>query len=229
MPFQMKHIAIIMDGNRRWAQENGLEESQGYAKGVLSVEKIVRSCIEQQISYLTLFAFSTENWKRSQKEVEFLFSLIGHSLLKYESLIVSQKIRLQTIGDLSALPETLQKKFTSVCEQTKQNNKFHLILAINYGGRKEILSAVKKISRQSKDVANFQEKDFEECLQTSRFPPPDLIIRTGGVKRLSNFYLWSSAYSELYFTDVMWPDFNDQELRKAIEYYKGIDRRFGGA
>lgn len=225
----IQHMAIIMDGNRRWAQKKGLKESEGYIQGIQSVKEIVRSCIDHNINYLTLFAFSTENWKRSPEEVRFLFSLMDKSIRQYKSLIVSQKIRLHIIGNLLSLPPSLQSMFIDICEQTKQNKQFNLILAINYGGRKEILDAVKKIHSSVQDIHSVKESDFENCLQSSSFPSPDLIVRTGGTQRLSNFYLWSSAYSELYFTDVMWPEFNAEELKKAIVYYKNLKRRFGGA
>ena len=224
----IQHIAIIMDGNRRWAQQKGLKESEGYIQGVQSVKKTVRFCIENKISYLTLFTFSTENWKRSLKEVNFLFSLMDESLRQYKSLILSQKVRVHIVGDLSSLPEKVQKIFSKICEDTKQNKDFHLILAVNYGGRKEILNAVKHLIQSGQDVDTIQEKDFKNYLQSGSFPFPDLIIRTGGVQRLSNFYLWSAAYSELYFTDVMWPDFDSKELERALDYYNTVNRKFGG-
>ena len=227
MASSLKHIAIIMDGNRRWAQKKGLKEKEGYTEGVRSVYEIVKVCLEKNIHYLTLFTFSTENWKRSAGEVEFLFSLIGDSLHQYRALFKAKKIKLLILGDASSLPASLQKIFLDATRETQNNKKLSLILAVNYGGRKEIIDAVNK-ARSQKKGEFLSEEDISLNLASSFIPAPDLIIRTGGTRRLSNFYLWSSAYSELYFTDLMWPDFKASEMRKAISYFETIDRRFGG-
>ena len=225
----IRHIAIIMDGNRRWAKNKYSPVSFGYARGVQSLRKIIQYFVENKIPYLTLFAFSTENWKRSKEEVSGIFNILELSVLKYESLILSNKIRLHIMGDVSSLPQKTQTAFHQVCEKTKNHEGLNLILAVNYGGRKEILEGVKEMHRLKKDMENLTEKEFESCLQSSVFPPPDLVIRTGGVKRISNFCLWSSAYSEFYFSELLWPDFTVKELEKALELYKQADRRFGGS
>ena len=225
----VQHIAIIMDGNRRWAKNKRSPVSFGYARGVQSLKKIIQYFVENKISYLTLFAFSTENWKRPKEEVSGIFNILELSVLKYESLLLSNKIRLHIMGDLTSLPQKTQTAFHKVCEKTKNHKGLNLILAINYGGRKEILEGVRKMYLMKKDMENLTEKEFESCLQSSVFPSPDLVIRTGGVKRVSNFCLWSSAYSEFYFSDLLWPDFNVKELEKALELYKQADRRFGGS
>ena len=225
----IRHIAMIMDGNRRWAKNKHSPVSFGYARGVQSLTKIIQYFVKNKIPYLTLFAFSTENWKRSQEEVSGIFSILELSVLKYESLILSNKIRLHIMGDLTSLPEKTQKAFHKICEKTKNNEGLNLILAVNYGGRREILEGVKQAHRMKKDLENLTEKEFESCLQSNVFPSPDLVIRTGGVKRVSNFCLWSSAYSEFYFSELLWPDFTVKELEKALELYKQADRRFGGS
>lgn len=232
----LQHIAIIMDGNRRWAQRENLDPLKGHLQGVEPIKETIRYCVNHHISYLTLFAFSTENWKRSSNEVKGLSQLMTSSILKYLHFLISNKIRLHIIGDLNPFPSLLYQSFHKACVQTKDNTGLNLILAINYGGQKEILKGIKKLfsSHQKKDQNNFtshinsmKETDFEQHLESSAFPPPDLMIRTGGVQRLSNFYLWSSAYSEIYFSNVLWPEFNTEELEKAIAHYSAMKRRFG--
>ncbi len=224
----LNHIAIIMDGNRRWAEQKGLMKSYGHIKGVQSVKSVVKYCVNQKIPYLSLFAFSTENWKRKSIEVKALFTVIEKSLSQYESIFQEKKIKIHTIGDLSSLPESLKQAFINICERTKDNQGLNLILAVNYGGRREILDAMKTWGQSHSYSDPLTEEDFEKYLQSSRYPRPDLMIRTGGVRRISNFYLWNSAYSELYFSDLMWPEFGMEELKKAIDYYYSVKRRFGG-
>ena len=236
----LQHIAIIMDGNRRWAQKKNLRPLKGHLQGVEPIKETIRYCIDHNISYLTLFAFSTENWKRPSQEVEGLSQLLTGSILKYLRLLLSHQVRLYIIGDLSPFPKQLEQAFHTACEKTKQNQKLNLILAVNYGGQKEILKGIKKLffSYQSPEkkmdqnlfasyIQSMKERDFEQHLESSVFPPPDLMIRTGGVQRLSNFYLWSSAYSEIYFSKVLWPEFNTEELDKAVLHYSSMRRRFG--
>ena len=237
MPAPLQHIAIIMDGNRRWAQKKKLTPLRGHLQGVEPVKETIRYCVDHHISYLTLFAFSTENWKRPSDEVQGLSQLMTSSILKYLHFLISNKICLHIIGDLSPFPKPLCQAFKKACEQTKNNKGLNLILAMNYGGQKEILKGIKKLfssyhkSEKSDSltsyVNNITESDFEKHLESSIFPPPDLMIRTGGVQRLSNFYLWSSAYSEIYFSPVLWPEFNTEELKKAMAYYSSMKRRFG--
>ena len=229
MSSPLNHIAIIMDGNRRWAKEKGFPESSGYVQSVGPVKEAVECCLEHSIPYITLFAFSTENWKRPSLEVRAIFTVMEKSLKAYQSSLMSKKIRLRYVGDLSLLPQKLKQTFLNICETTKNNSALNLILAVNYGGRKEILSAVESFFKSGFQGGGVSEKDFQRHLQTSAFPPPDLIIRTGGEKRISNFYLWSSAYSEFYFSEMMWPDFNQEELKKALDSYKKAKRRFGGS
>ena len=233
----LKHIAIIMDGNRRWAQRENLAPLKGHLQGVEPIKETIRYCVNHHIPYLTLFAFSTENWKRSSDEVKGLAHLMTSSILKYVHFLISNKIRLHIIGDLKPFPTILHQAFKKACEKTKNNQGLNLILAINYGGQKEILKGIKKLfsSYQTSEkldlftsyINNMKETDFEQHLESNAFPPPDLMIRTGGVQRLSNFYLWSSAYSEIYFSEALWPEFNTEELKKAITHYSSMKRRFG--
>lgn len=237
MPAPLQHIAIIMDGNRRWAQKKKLAPLKGHLQGIEPVKETIRTCVDHHIAYLTLFAFSTENWKRPSDEVQGLSQLMTSSILKYLHFLISNKIRLHIIGDLSPFPNPLCQAFKKACEQTKNNKGLNLILAINYGGQKEILKGIKKLfssyhKSEKSDlpavrINNITEADFEQHLESSAFPPPDLMIRTGGVQRLSNFYLWSSAYSEIYFSPVLWPEFNTEELKKAMAHYSSMKRRFG--
>ena len=218
-----------MDGNRRWAEEKGFPKSYGHLQGVQAVKRTVQYCVDHKIPYLTLFAFSTENWKRPSKEVQEIFKIFEKSLVRYESFIRSLKIKLHLIGDLSLLPSSAGKAFQTVSHAAQANDQLNLILAVNYGGRKEILEACQKMYKEEKDCSQATEDTLRSYLQSSTFPDPDLLIRTGGVRRLSNFYLWTSAYSELYFSDLNWPDFDSKEMEKAVSYYMKTQRRFGGA
>lgn len=222
-----RHIAIIMDGNRRWAQSNGYPTSFGHISGVKSVKDVIKCCLEKKINYLSLFAFSTENWKRDSLEVDSIFSLMKKSINKYASEFTKHGIRVHTLGSMDKLPKELKSVFESIQESTKNNNKLNLILAIDYGGRKEILNAVEKWI-QSNTKETLTEESFGKYISSLTFPDPDLVIRTGGVKRISNFYLWSAAYSEFYFSDLMWPEFDEKEMDKALDYYSNTRRRFGG-
>ena len=233
MPKALQHIAIIMDGNRRWAKAQGLKILQGYEEGIKKAKDAVKYCSDESIPYLTLFAFSTENWKRPKKEIDLIQKLLTQQILEHKDFIKSQNIQLKIIGDLSPFSEELKKSYRDVCEETKDNNGLNLILAINYGGRNEISFAVKDMLKDNVNnlesfIEGMKPEDIEKYLQSSRFPPPDLLIRTGGVSRISNFYLWSSAYSELYFSTVNWPNFTEEEFKKAIDYYHASDRNFGG-
>lgn len=225
----IQHIAIIMDGNRRWANKKKAPISSGYLKGVSALKKIIQYFVEQRIPYLTLFAFSTENWKRPKKEVLGIFGILASSILKHETLLKSHQICLHTMGNLNSLPDNVKEVIQSACHKTRNHSGLNLILAVNYGGRQEIIDGIRKMLSLKKKAEDIVLEDFESCLQSSRFPPPDLVIRTGGVQRISNFCLWSSAYSEFYFSCFMWPDFNVQELEKAIHSYKTAGRRFGGS
>jgi undecaprenyl diphosphate synthase len=227
-----KHIAIIMDGNGRWAQEKGLERLEGHAAGVHSVLRSVQACIDQGVSYLTLYAFSTENWKRSQEEVSGLMLLLGESLMKYLPDFMEKGIRLNVIGDMAALPEEVCEKLNLVREETKSNETIVLTLALNYGSRDEILRATRKLMQSAID-GDLKPEDLSEdliadALDTFAIPDPELLIRTSGEMRLSNFLLWQVSYSEFISTAQYWPDFDETSIKEAIAIFNTRQRRFGG-
>lgn len=224
-----KHIAIIMDGNGRWAKKRNQNRIQGHIKAKKSVRESIEFCIEKKIKYLTLFAFSTENWKRPKLEVQALMNLLHNVIGEELNNLNKQNIKLKVIGDLSLIPEKTKKSLELATSQTSKNKGLNLILAINYSGKWDILNATKTIIENIENVvlANFNEKVFEKNLSTFNIPDPELIIRTSGEERISNFYLWQAAYSELYFTDILWPDFNKNELNNAIFEFKKRNRRFG--
>jgi undecaprenyl diphosphate synthase len=223
------HIAIVMDGNGRWAKIRGKSRIEGHIKAKKSVRESIEFCVENKINYLSLFAFSTENWSRPKLEVKALMTLL-HVVIKEElNNLIEQNIKLKVIGDLKGLPKKTEESLKVAISKTKENSGLTLILAINYSGKWDILNATKKILENEKkvDFANFNEKYFENHLATSNIPEPELMIRTSGEQRISNFYLWQSAYSELYFTDILWPDFSKKELNNAIFEFKKRNRRFG--
>ena len=223
------HIAIVMDGNGRWAKIRGKSRIEGHIKAKKSVRESIEFCVENKIDYLSLFAFSTENWSRPKLEVKALMNLL-HVVIKEElNNLIEQNIKLKVIGDLKGLPKKTEESLKVAISKTKENSGLTLILAINYSGKWDILNATKKILENEKkvDFANFNEKYFENHLATSNIPEPELMIRTSGEQRISNFYLWQSAYSELYFTDILWPDFSKKELNNAIFEFKKRNRRFG--
>ena len=224
-----KHIAIVMDGNGRWAKKRGESRIKGHIKAKKSVRESIEFCVENKIAYLSLFAFSTENWNRPRLEVKALMNLL-HVVVKDELVnLIQQNIRLKVIGNLEDLPKKTRKSLKDAILDTEKNDGLTLILAINYSGKWDIINATKKIieNKAKIDLANFNEKYFEKNLATSNIPDPELIIRTSGEKRISNFYLWQSAYSELYFTNILWPDFSKKELNNAIFEFKKRNRRFG--
>ena len=224
-----QHIAIIMDGNGRWAKIRNENRIQGHIKAKKSVRESIEFCIEKKIKYLTLFAFSTENWKRPKLEVQALMNLLNNVISDELNTLKNQNIKLKVIGDLSPLPKKTKESLELAINETSKNKGLCLILAINYSGKWDIFNATKKIleTKQKLDLANFNEKVFEKNLSTYNIPDPELIIRTSGEERISNFYLWQAAYSELYFTDILWPDFNKNELNNAIFEFKNRNRRFG--
>ena len=225
------HIAVIMDGNGRWAKKKGKERIQGHKKGILSVRKLVEEASKINISYLTLFAFSTENWKRPKNEVSTLMDLIVLSLDKELKTIIENKIKLNAIGDINSLPEEVKKKLKETIEKTKKNRKLILTIAINYGGKEEITNALKTIINKVKKNIILEEKVDEELINTHLYsknlPDVDLLIRTSGEKRISNFLLWKIPYAELYFTNILWPEFSKNDFYKAIINYQKRERRFG--
>ncbi len=226
-----RHIAIIMDGNGRWAQKRFMPRAVGHQAGVKTVRKIVEFCIAEKVEILTLFAFSSENWRRPQIEVTFLIELFISTLRTEIHKLHSNNIQLRFIGDKSAFPDVLQDTMNEGEEKTRQNNALTLVIAVNYGGRWDIAQATKKIALSlkkgelSEDVID--EKLISQYLSLSDLPEPDLFIRTGGEQRVSNFMLWQLAYTELYFTDTLWPDFNEQSMVEAIQSFKKRQRRFG--
>lgn len=222
-----------MDGNGRWAKKNGWPRYFGHFRGVKSLRQMVKSCSQFGIPYLTVFAFSTENWKRSSMEVSVIMKLINRALTSYKEELDRNQIRLHVLGDLEELSRPVRELFNDMVERTKNNQGLQLIVAVNYGGRREIVQAVRGVCEEVKTgrlkVEDIEEENFSSYLASSLFPPPDMIIRTGAVSRLSNFYLWSAAYSEIYVSSVLWPDFNEEELVRALEFYSRTQRRFGAA
>lgn len=221
-----KHIAIIMDGNGRWAKSKGMPRVFGHREGVKRVREITEVCAEIGVKFLTLYAFSTENWNRPAYEVNALMALVVSTIDKELKTLMSNNIKLEVIGDITKLPEKSYKSLKKGIEMTKNNTRMILVLAINYSGRWDIINAVNKIKtiNHNKDL-NID--NFNEFLSTSKYPNPELLIRTSGEIRLSNFLLWELAYSELYFTDVNWPEFKEDDLYEAILEYQKRERRFG--
>ena len=224
-----QHIAIIMDGNGRWAKIRNENRIQGHIKAKKSVRESIEFCVEKKIKYLTLFAFSTENWKRPKLEVQALMNLLNNVISDELNTLKNQNIKLKVIGDLSPLPKKTKESLELAINETSKNKGLCLILAINYSGKWDIFNATKKIleTKQKLDLANFNEKVFEKNLSTYNIPDPELIIRTSGEERISNFYLWQAAYSELYFTDILWPDFNKNDFDEALMNFFNRKRKFG--
>ncbi|MDY2842444.1 MAG: isoprenyl transferase [Treponema sp.] len=223
-----EHIAIIMDGNGRWAKKRGMPRTAGHKEGLTSAKKIVKAAAQLGIKYVTLYTFSTENWKRAQEEVGFLMNLIKSHLRAEFEFYKKNGIRIKQIGDLAGLPEDVQKEIINAEKDTEHFSGTTCILAINYGGRDEIVRAVKKIINQNKKSEEITEELISSSLDTGDVPAVDLLIRTGGEKRLSNFLLWQNAYAEFVFTATLWPDYNEEEFCKDIEEFQKRNRRFGG-
>ena len=225
-----RHIAIIMDGNGRWAQKRGLPRSAGHSVGAETFRKIATYCKNLGLEYLTVFAFSTENWKRPAEEVASIMALLEKYLLEAIEKMEKEKIRLHIMGNLEPLSPRLCELAAYATETSKKLDGFQVNLCLNYGGRDEIVRAVRKYAQEYKNglVGDIDEERFGGYLYSAGIPDPDLIIRPSGELRLSNFLIWQSAYSELYFTDVLWPDFTEAELDRAIEAYSKRNRRFGG-
>ena len=227
-----QHIAIIMDGNGRWARKRSLPRSVGHREGAKTLKKITTFCGEIGIKYLTVYAFSTENWRRPQSEVDALMSLLLDYLKNAETHIGGKNVRIKTIGDVSVFNSEIKKEINRVTKLTSKNTGLELNIALNYGSRDEIVHAVKEIAKkvvQGKIKAeDISEEMLNDKLYTSDTPDPDLLIRPGGEKRLSNFLLWQSAYTELWYTDTLWPDFKEEHIIGAILDYQNRNRRFGG-
>ena len=226
-----KHTAIIMDGNGRWAEQKGMPRIFGHQNGVTAVRRIVESASKFNIKYLTLFTFSVENWDRPRSEVDTLMGLLVQTLKDQFEDMFKNNIKLNAIGDLDTLPSEVREELYTIIENTKDNTGMTLTLALSYGGKQEIFKAVKEISEKVKNdiicLDNFDDSVINDHLYTSNLPDVDLLIRTSGEKRISNFLLWQIAYAELYFTDVYWPDFTEEDLEKAIVEYQNRERRFG--
>lgn len=223
-----EHIAIILDGNGRWAEKHNVPRANGHKAGCETLEGIVEDCARLGVKYLTVYAFSTENWKRSSEEIGALMSLFRLYMKRLGGVAMENNIRVRMIGDLSRFDEDLRDGIRNVVELTKDNTRMTFCCAINYGGRDELRRAVKAMAADGTDFESITEQDISSHLDTAGMPDPDLLIRTSGELRLSNFLLWQLAYSEIYITDTLWPDFHKIELEDAIIAFNKRKRRFGG-
>ncbi|WP_414053903.1 isoprenyl transferase [Macrococcus equi] len=228
----IEHIAIIMDGNGRWAKQRKMPRIKGHYEGMQTVKAVTRYASDIGVKYLTLYAFSTENWSRPTDEVNYLMKLPGDFLSTFLPELIEKNVRVQTIGFIDQLPEHTRQAVLEAIEKTKNNTGLTLIFALNYGGRKEIVSAVQLIAEQYKNneigLSEINEQSFSDYLFTKGIPDPELMIRTSGEERLSNFLIWQASYSELVFIDTLWPDFDEKALNQCIEIYHSRHRRFGG-
>ncbi len=226
-----EHVAIIMDGNGRWAKERGLERAEGHQNGVVSVQKVTEIATKIGIKYLTLYTFSTENWNRPQSEIDALMTLLVSSIERETPTLHKNNIRLKTIGDTSRMPENVRERLNACIDYTSGNTGLTLILALSYSSQWEITEMVKNIAQEVKNntlqISDINTKCISQHMTTSEFPDPDLLIRTSGEIRISNFLLWQLAYTELYFTETRWPDFREEEFLQAIYEFQQRDRRFG--
>jgi undecaprenyl diphosphate synthase len=226
-----RHLAVIMDGNGRWAKKRGLFRTKGHENGAKAVKQVVEACGEIKIPYLTLYAFSTENWKRPKIEIELLMTLLISSLKKELKNLQENNIRLMAVGNINELPKKVLKELLEVIDKTKNNKQLTLTLALSYGSRQEIVKTIKEISLKVKNnlisPENIDDSLINNHLYTRDLPDVDLLIRTSGEQRVSNFLLWQIAYSEMYFTETLWPDFNKEDLFEAVLNYQNRERRFG--
>lgn len=226
-----RHVAIIMDGNGRWAKRQGLARMFGHRQGVETVHAITEAAAALGIEYLTLYTFSTENWNRPKEEVDALMALLVDTIAKETPTLMNNNVRLQTIGDISRLPQTTYEKFVSCIDQTSQNTGLTLVIALSYSARWELIRSTQLIAEAVKEgkmlVEDISEESISAHLTTAAIPDPDLLIRTSGELRISNFLLWQLAYAELYFTDCLWPEFTNEEFYRAIVDYQHRERRFG--
>ena len=220
----IKHVAIIMDGNGRWGIKNKGSRNLGHRAGLNTVESIIEETIKEGISYLTLYTFSTENWKRPKKEIVFLFSLLENFLLKKIDNLIKNKIKLKIIGNKKKFSKKLQKLLTESENKTFNNKKLQINLALNYGSKEEIVNAVKNINKDKKKIT---ERNINDNLYTNGIPYPDLLIRTGNTQRLSNFLLWQLAYTEIFFEKKLWPDYKKNDYKKTLSKFKNLKRNFG--
>ena len=220
----IKHVAIIMDGNGRWGIKNKGSRNLGHRAGLKTVESIIEETIKQKIFYLTLYTFSTENWKRPKKEIAFLFSLLENFLLKKMDSLIKNRIKLKVIGNKKKFSNKLQKLLILSEKKTSKNKRLQINLALNYGSKQEILNTIKILNKSNKKIT---EKNIEENLFTKGIPDPDLLIRTGNTQRLSNFLLWQLAYTEIFFEKKLWPDFKKKDYKKFLNKFKQLKRNFG--
>jgi len=227
-----QHLAIIMDGNGRWAKKKGLPRSVGHSEGAKVVKRVITNCLDFNIPILTLFAFSTENWKRPKNEITYLLKLFKRVLSKEKANLIKNNIKINFIGRLNDLPNSLKNKMNELCESTKRNNKLILNIAVNYGGRAEIVDAINsiilKIDKKNLNIEEINEDTIRDNLYTYNLPDPDLLIRTAGEMRISNFMIWQIAYTEFWVTPVLWPDFDKNNLIEAIINFQKRVRKYGG-
>ncbi|NSW92331.1 MAG: isoprenyl transferase [Firmicutes bacterium] len=227
-----EHIAIIPDGNGRWANHRGMPRNAGHREGSRTLKEIVLHCAEIGIKYLTVYAFSTENWKRPETEVNSLMALIHEFLENAEEELSGSNVQIRIIGNMLGLSEALRREIPKVVDMTKANTGLILNIALNYGGRDEVVNAVRRIAEEVKNgkisIEDINEKLISSKLYTAGIPDPDLLIRTGGEKRVSNFLLWQGAYTEMWYSDILWPDFTKEHLLEAIHNYQNRKRKFGG-
>ena len=220
-----KHVAIIMDGNGRWGIKKKKSRKYGHKKGIETVEKIISAAIQKKIKYLTLFVFSTENWRRPLNEINYLFNLLDSFIDKEINNIIKKKIKIKVIGDIKPFPKKLKNKIKNVEKITYLNDKIQINMALNYGSRQEIVNSLKKIK---KNYLQINEKNINNNLYTSGIPDPEILIRTGNTNRISNFLTWQSIYSEIFFEKKMWPEFTKSDFFRIIKKFSKIDRNFGG-
>ena len=220
------HIAIIMDGNGRWGLKKYNDRNKGHFYGLQNINKVIKNCIKLHIKYLTLYTFSTENWNRPKKEIEYLFFLFKFFYQKNFNKINKNNIRIKFIGDLKNIPADLKVIIKKIQEKTKNNNRITVVFAFNYGAKSELINAFKKIHKNKNN--KISEELISNNLYTKNIPDPDILVRTGGEKRLSNFLLWQLSYAELFFIEKSWPDFNFLDLKKIVNKFSGIKRRYGG-
>tara|TARA_B000000557_G_scaffold142635_1_gene115809 strand:- start:5096 stop:5773 length:678 start_codon:yes stop_codon:yes gene_type:complete len=220
-----KHVAIIMDGNGRWGLKKNKTRNYGHLRGIETVEKIIQASLKKRLKFLTLFTFSTENWRRPRSEINFLFKLLENYIEKELEKLIKQSIKIKIIGNLNKIPSNLKRKLKKVEILTKKNFKLQINVALNYGSRQEIVFTLKKLNKK-KSLIN--EKIISQNLYTKNIPDPDILIRTGNTNRLSNFLLWQLQYSEIFFEKKLWPDFNQRDFYKILEKYNKIKRNFGG-
>ena len=221
-----KHVGFIMDGNGRWAKAKGKPRTYGHQKGADAIQGVVEECYNLEIKVVSLYAFSTENWSRPKEEVDAIFNILRKFLKKHKKTLLKHKARLMVSGDISELPSELAQEIAELIEETKSNTEHVLNIAINYGSRRELVMAIKEIIKDN--TTEITEQTISDHLYTAGLPDVDLVVRTSGECRISNFLLYQSAYAEFYFTPTLWPDFGKEELRKAVDWFNGRDRRYGG-